>query len=122
MARFMRRTWRKASLISFLSPEPLYANEISEARAQLVSQVVREDAIISVGDGRESLLTLVQFLLTCHVRVLARYVDVQKLDGVALQEIFPNLAKLQYELAAHAIEILPSGRNFRLCHLLTSYG
>ena len=102
----------KASLLSFLSPVPLYANEISEARAELVSQVVREDSIISVGDGREIAVDVHSILADVPCTGLGALRRRPEVRWRRSAGDIPNLAKLQYELAAHAIDILPSGGIF----------
>ena len=102
----------KAALLSYLSSEPMYANEVSAARAELVSQVVKEGTFVTVGDGREVRLdvgAVIADVPCTGLGALRRRPEVRWRRSAG---DIPNLTKLQYELAAQAIEILPAGGIF----------
>ena len=102
----------KAALLSYLSRQPMYANEVSTARAELVSQVVKGVTIVNVGDGREVQLdvgAIIADVPCTGLGALRRRPEVRWRRSAG---DIPNLTKLQYELAAHAIDILPAGGIF----------
>lgn len=105
----------KAALLSYLDPDPLYANEVSAIRSDLVKQVVRSDAIVWTGDGRD---------ISSHdINFGAILADVPCTGIGALRrrpEIrwrrqasdLANLTKLQFELASAAVTNLKPGGIF----------
>ncbi|MFM8447256.1 MAG: RsmB/NOP family class I SAM-dependent RNA methyltransferase, partial [Candidatus Nanopelagicaceae bacterium] len=102
----------KAALLSYLAKGKFFANEISEPRANLVRQVVKEGTEIIVGDGRQ-VTTQVNAILAdvpcTGLGALRRRAEVR---WRRTPNDLPTLTKLQYELAEHAISILPSGGIF----------
>jgi 16S rRNA (cytosine967-C5)-methyltransferase len=102
----------KAALLSYLAKGKFFANEISEPRANLVKQVVKEGTEIIVGDGRK-VNTQVNAILAdvpcTGLGALRRRAEVR---WRRTPNDLPTLTKLQYELAEHAISILPSGGIF----------
>ena len=105
----------KAALLSYLSKEKFYANEISPIRAELVSKVVKSGTVIIQKDGRE--------ISNTEAQVSAILADVPCTGLGALRrrpEIrwrrtpsdLAALTSLQSELAIHALELLPSGGIF----------
>lgn len=102
----------KAALLSYLAEEVFYANEISPARAALVKQVVKPTSTVSIGDGRE---------ISTNARAILADVPCTGLGALRRRpevrwrrspDDLPALTKLQYELASHAISILPTGGIF----------
>ena len=102
----------KAALLSHLASKPMFANEISNARAELVKQVVASGTQVLINDGR-----------TLEVEVNSVLADVPCTGLGALRrrpEVrwrrqtsdLPTLTKLQFELAAQAISLIPSGGIF----------
>jgi len=102
----------KAALLSYLAKDQFFANEISEARAKLVKQVIKEGTTVTVEDGRS---------INLHVNAILADVPCTGLGALRRRpEVrwrrttndLPGLTKLQYELSAHAIDLLPSGGIF----------
>ena len=105
----------KAALLSYLDPAPLYANEISQIRADLVKQVVRTDSIIWSGDGREigehkMMFGAILADVPCTgLGALRRRPEVRWRRTPA---DLPPLTKLQFELSTSAINALKPGGLF----------
>ena len=110
----------KAALLSALSTKTFYANEISEVRSKLISQVVTSHTKLTVGDGRQITSALSKEELETIGAVIA---DVPCTGLGALRrrpEVrwrreptdLPTLTRLQMELAMASIDILPKGGIF----------
>ena len=106
----------KAALLSFLAKNPLYCNELSPPRAELIKKIVRPDAVITVSDGRKY-----QTIPNQEVGAILADVPCTGLGALRRRpEIrwrrtlsdLASLTKLQFELAAHAINLLPEGGIF----------
>lgn len=102
----------KAALLSFISNEPIYANEISSARAKLVSQVVKEGTFVNIGDGREVQLEVGAIIADVPCTGLGALRRRPEVRWRRTADDIPNLTKLQYELSEHAISILSPGGIF----------
>lgn len=111
----------KAALLSFFSKGPLTANEISIPRANLVEQVVRDDAKVLVGDGRDIQETLKRYGINLTFGAVLADVPCTGLGALRRRpevrwrrkpEDLPGLTKLQFELAKSAIENLPTNGVF----------
>jgi 16S rRNA (cytosine967-C5)-methyltransferase len=102
----------KAALMSYLAKTGIIANEISASRANLVAQVVKADTKIVVGDGREFSQDVGSIIADVPCTGLGALRRRPEVRWRRLPSDLPNLTKLQYELAAHAISILPSGGIF----------
>ena len=102
----------KASLLSYLATDTFFANEISEPRAELVRQVVKSGSKVSVADGRELVLTVNAILADVPCTGLGALRRRPEVRWRRSADDLPNLTKLQFELATHAIDILPSGGIF----------
>ena len=105
----------KAALLSYLDPAPLYTNEISKIRSELVRQVVRTDSIIWNGDGREIYQHNINFgsvladVPCTGLGALRRRPEVRWRRTPA---DLPPLTKLQFELSSAAINSLKPGGIF----------
>lgn len=102
----------KAALLSFLAKGQFFANEISEARAQLVKQVVKEGTIVTVEDGRTVNSTANAILADVPCTGLGALRRRPEVRWRRTAGDLPGLTKLQYELSAHAINQLPVGGIF----------
>lgn len=102
----------KAALLSYLAAGDFYANEINASRAKLVSDVVAAKTKINVGDGREIDLEVNAILADVPCTGLGALRRRPEVRWRRTPADLPALSKLQFELAAHAIEILPSGGIF----------
>lgn len=102
----------KAALLSYFAKSDFYANEISEARAELVRQVVKEGTHVSVGDGREVILPVNAILADVPCTGLGALRRRPEVRWRRSTDDLRALTKLQYELSEHAISILPSGGIF----------
>ena len=102
----------KAALLSYLAKGDFFANEISQSRADLVRQVVKEGTHISVGDGREVDLPVNGILADVPCTGLGALRRRPEVRWRRTADDLRSLTKLQYELAEHAISILPSGGIF----------
>jgi 16S rRNA (cytosine967-C5)-methyltransferase len=99
----------KAALLSYLSKDTFFANEISEARADLVRQVVSTQTQVSVGDGREIDLEVGAILADVPCTGLGALRRRAEVRWRRTPGDLPALTKLQYELIEHAVSLLPSG-------------
>jgi len=102
----------KAALLSYISESPILANEISESRAKLIEQVVKPGTKVFIGDGREfsELVGSVIADVPCTgLGALRRRPEVR---WRRTPSDLPNLTKLQFELAAQAVSIIPTGGVF----------
>ena len=105
----------KAALLSYLDPAPLYANEISKIRSDLIKQVVRADSIIWTGDGRDisdhkiSFGSILADVPCTGLGALRRRPEVRWRRNPS---DLPALTKLQFELSCAAIENLKPGGLF----------
>ena len=102
----------KAALLSSLAKGDFYANEISDIRADLIRRVVKPGTHISIGDGREINLKVGSIIADVPCTGLGA---LRRRPEVRWRRSISDLAKLtsmQYQLAEHAIEILPSGGIF----------
>lgn len=97
----------KAALLSYLAPDGFYANEISQARADLVRQVVKEGANVLVGDGREIDLAVGAILADVPCTGLGALRRRPEVRWRRSPNDLSNLTKLQFQLAEHAIQLLP---------------
>lgn len=99
----------KAALLSYLSQEALIANEISETRAKLVSRVLRNDGRVINEDGRSLKLSDVGSVLAdvpcTGLGALRRRPEIRWRRS---PNDLPGLTKLQFELAANAIDLIPT--------------
>lgn len=102
----------KAALLSYLSPHRLIANEISEVRANLVKQVVKPGTEVIVGDGREIDVKVDAILADVPCTGLGALRRRPEVRWRRSANDLPGLTKLQYELAEHAIQLLPIGGIF----------
>lgn len=102
----------KAALLSYLSQSKFIANEISEARATLVKQVVREGSEVVIGDGRTLTADINSVLADVPCTGLGALRRRPEVRWRRTPNDLPGLTKLQYELAAHAISLLPTGGIF----------
>ena len=102
----------KAALLSYLAKDVFYANEISEARADLVRQVVKAGTQVLVGDGREVELPVKAILADVPCTGLGALRRRPEVRWRRSTDDLRALTKLQYELAEHAISVLPSGGIF----------
>ena len=103
----------KAALISFLAKEPIYANEVSETRANLVTKVVRDGTHVLIEDGRTLKLAGVGSVLAdvpcTGLGALRRRPEIR---WRRTANDLPGLTKLQFELATNAISLIPNGGIF----------
>ena len=102
----------KAALLSYISESPILANEISESRAKLIEQVVKPGTKVFISDGREfsELVGSVIADVPCTgLGALRRRPEVR---WRRTPSDLPNLTKLQFELAAQAVSIIPIGGVF----------
>jgi 16S rRNA (cytosine967-C5)-methyltransferase len=103
----------KAALISFLAKEPIYANEVSETRAKLVTKVVRDGTHVLIEDGRTLKLAGVGSVLAdvpcTGLGALRRRPEIR---WRRTANDLPGLTKLQFELATNAISLIPNGGIF----------
>ena len=106
----------KAALLSHLATQQFFANEISEHRAKLVSQVVAKSTKVFIGDGRN----IAKPLQENDVAINAVIADVPCTGLGALRrrpEVrwrrtpsdLSSLTKLQFELIESAVAVLPVG-------------
>ena len=102
----------KAALLSHLAKDNFFANEISEPRANLVRQVVKDSTEIIVGDGRDVAIEVNAILADVPCTGLGALRRRPEVRWRRNPDDLPSLTKLQYELAEHAISILPSGGIF----------
>lgn len=102
----------KAALLSYLSNGEFLANEVSETRANLVSQVVKEGTKVLVGDGREIKVEVDAILADVPCTGLGALRRRPEVRWRRSLNDLPGLTKLQLELAANAIDQLPSGGIF----------
>lgn len=102
----------KAALLSFLAKGEFFANEISETRAALVKQVVKEGTTVTVEDGRTIKTTANSILADVPCTGLGALRRRPEVRWRRTTNDLPSLTKLQYELSAHAIDQLPSGGVF----------
>jgi 16S rRNA (cytosine967-C5)-methyltransferase len=102
----------KAALLSYLANGEFIANEVSETRANLVSQVVKEGTRVLVADGREIQVEVDAILADVPCTGLGALRRRPEVRWRRSLNDLPSLTKLQLELAAHAIELLPSGGIF----------
>lgn len=102
----------KAALLSYLAKEQFFANEISTARAKLVKQVVKEGSQISITDGRELSLKVNSVLADVPCTGLGALRRRPEVRWRRSPSDLPNLTELQFELAEHAISLLPIGGIF----------
>lgn len=102
----------KAALLSYISESPIFANEISESRANLVEQVVKPGTKVFIGDGRdfsEPVGSVIADVPCTGLGALRRRPEVR---WRRTPSDLPNLTKLQFELAAQAVSIIPTGGVF----------
>ncbi len=102
----------KAALLSYISQQPMLANEISESRAKLVEQVVKPGTRVLIGDGREfseHVGSVIADVPCTGLGALRRRPEVRWRRSPS---DLPNLTKLQFELATQAVSIIPSGGIF----------
>ena len=103
----------KAALLSYLAKEPIFANEISETRAKLVSKVVNAGARVLIEDGRTLQLAGVGSVLAdvpcTGLGALRRRPEIRWRRSPS---DLSGLTKLQFELATNAIALIPSGGIF----------
>jgi 16S rRNA (cytosine967-C5)-methyltransferase len=102
----------KAALLSYLASGEFLANEVSETRANLVSQVVKVGTRVLVGDGREIQVEVDAILADVPCTGLGALRRRPEVRWRRSLNDLPGLTKLQLELAAHAIDLLPSGGIF----------
>jgi 16S rRNA (cytosine967-C5)-methyltransferase len=102
----------KASLLSYLAPARFVANEISQARANLVSQVVKEGTSVLVNDGREVEISADAILADVPCTGLGALRRRPEVRWRRTPNDLSVLTKLQFELISHAIELLPTGGVF----------
>ena len=97
----------KASLLSYLAPNNFVANEVSETRANLVRQVVKEGTLVLVNDGREIQLSTDAILADVPCTGLGALRRRPEVRWRRTPNDLSVLTKLQYELISHAIDLLP---------------
>jgi len=97
----------KASLLSYLAPSNFVANEVSETRANLVRQVVKEGTLVLVNDGREIQLSTDAILADVPCTGLGALRRRPEVRWRRTPNDLSVLTKLQYELISHAIDLLP---------------
>ena len=97
----------KASLLSYLAPINFVANEVSETRANLVRQVVKEGTLVLVNDGREIQLSTDAILADVPCTGLGALRRRPEVRWRRTPNDLSVLTKLQYELISHAIDLLP---------------
>lgn len=102
----------KAALLSYLAVSPMIANEISQVRADLVTRVVRPDTQVIVGDGREIQVEVNAILADVPCTGLGALRRRPEIRWRRNPSDLPRLTALQYQLAEHAISLLPSGGIF----------
>lgn len=99
----------KASLLSYLAPANFIANEISETRANLVRQVVKEGTSVLVSDGREIQIAVDAILADVPCTGLGALRRRPEVRWRRTPNDLSVLTKLQFELISHAVELLPTG-------------
>jgi 16S rRNA (cytosine967-C5)-methyltransferase len=102
----------KASLLSYLAPANFVANEVSQARANLVRQVVKEGTSVVVNDGREIEIVADAILADVPCTGLGALRRRPEVRWRRTPNDLSVLTKLQFELITHAIELLPTGGIF----------
>jgi 16S rRNA (cytosine967-C5)-methyltransferase len=102
----------KAALLSYLAPNNFVANEVSETRANLVRQVVKEDTLVLVNDGREIQISTDAILADVPCTGLGALRRRPEVRWRRTPNDLSTLTKLQFELISHAVELLPSGGVF----------
>jgi 16S rRNA (cytosine967-C5)-methyltransferase len=102
----------KAALLSYLAKTKIYANEISEPRAKLVKQVVKEGTEVIVGDGRQIDLKVGAILADVPCTGIGALRRRPEIRWRRTPDDLPALNKLQFELTERAISILPPGGIF----------
>lgn len=102
----------KAALLSYISENPIFANEISESRAKLVEQVVKPGTKIFIGDGREFSEQVGSIIADVPCTGLGSLRRRPEVRWRRLPSDLPNLTKLQFDLAAHAVSLIPVGGVF----------
>ena len=99
----------KAALLSYLTNEKFFANEISEPRAELVSQVVSINTQVLVSDGREVSIEVGAILADVPCTGLGALRRRAEVRWRRTPNDLPALTKLQFELIEHAVSLLPVG-------------
>lgn len=98
----------KAALLSYLATEGLIANEVSETRAKLVSRVLRNDGRVINEDGRTLKISGIGSILAdvpcTGLGALRRRPEIRWRRS---PNDLSTLTKLQLELAANAINLIP---------------
>ena len=102
----------KAALLSHLSHERFFANEISSIRADLVRKVVSDNSEVIVGDGRDIKVEVNSVLADVPCTGLGALRRRPEVRWRRKPSDLPELTKLQFELASHAIELIPTGGIF----------
>ncbi len=102
----------KAALLSFISESPILANEISESRAKLIEQVVKPGTKVFIGDGREFSEPVGSVIADVPCTGLGALRRRPEVRWRRTPSDLPNLTKLQFELAAQAVSIIPTGGVF----------
>lgn len=102
----------KAALLSHLTNEKFYANEISNIRADLIKKVVSQNTEVSIGDGRDIKLQVGAILADVPCTGLGALRRRPEIRWRRNPADLAALTKLQFELSAHSLEILPSGGVF----------
>ena len=102
----------KAALLSYLANGEFFANEISEARTELVKQVVKPGTSVLTEDGRSIRLDVKAILADVPCTGLGALRRRPEVRWRRTANDLAGLTKLQYELSANAIDQLPSGGIF----------
>ena len=102
----------KAALLSYISESPILANEISESRAKLIEQVVKPGTKVFIVDGREFSEPVGSVIADVPCTGLGALRRRPEVRWRRTPSDLPNLTKLQFELAAQAVSIIPTGGVF----------